>query len=53
MEGTERRPRLHAVRPDPTAAWDAFVDCYLSTANRAAVDTFLAGLAALGRRSAA
>lgn len=47
------RVRHHAVRPEPTEAWDAFVDCYLSTANRPAVDCFLAGLASLGRRAAA
>ena len=44
---------MKAVRLERTEAWDAFVDCYLSTSNRAAVDTFLAGLATLGRRSAA
>ena len=42
-----------ALRPEPTAAWDAFVDCYLATANRTVVDRFLTGLATLGRRSAA
>lgn len=51
MERPVRRTRRNAVRPEPTAAWDAFVDCYLSTSNREVVDTFLMGLASLGRRS--
>ena len=47
------RKAMHrkAVRPEPTAAWDAFLDCYLSTSNRDVVDTFLMGLASLGRRA--
>lgn len=53
MEGTGRTAPVKAMRPEPTPAWDAFLDCYLSTTNRVAVDTFLAGLASLGRRSAA
>jgi len=44
---------VEAIRPARTPAWDAFVDCYLSTSNREVVDTFLAGLASLGRRTAA
>ena len=49
----ERRTKSRRmVEPQVSESWDTFLDNYLTTSTRPAVDQFLAGLACLGRPAA-